>query len=153
MPYGNARLLVLLGVLLLSTTASADEIEKKFRAFDANGNGAIEWSEHEADALKAYQAMDADHDGRVGPGEYFEWSMKESAALDEPPNGGSAEGARFLATVAIKAWDRDGNGTLSQAELKAAADASFQRGDTDHDKRMTLKEMQAASRPSAPSPR
>jgi hypothetical protein len=155
MTYGNARLPILSATLLSATlllpvVAGAQSIEGNFRHSDINGDGAIDWSEHQATLAQTFQSIDSDRNGRFGPGEHFDWLIRTATARKEVPNGGSRQGARFIAKLAVESWDRDRNGTVSQAEYEANAEAAFNRNDTNHDKRMTLAEMKAGASPSVP---
>jgi Ca2+-binding EF-hand superfamily protein len=150
MTYGNAGLLVTLGALLLSTTASANEIDDKFRLYDTNQDGAISLSEHAAAITSRFKQADTNHDGSLTADELFVDMVEQSrkAHGSAAMSGGASAGAKVVAETFLKAIDTDGNGRVSPTEYKVQGDRGFARGDTNGDQRMTLEEMQAGARPS-----
>ena len=98
------------------------------QALDTNRDGQLSAAEIEA-APASLLVLDRNHDGQVTPGEYNP-KLEDTAAGDEMV-------ARMMAL------DRNGDGVLSRDEVPARMQAMFDRGDTDHDGKLTQVEIRA----------
>ncbi len=98
------------------------------QALDTNGDGQLSAAEIEA-APASLLTLDKNHDGQVTPEEYNP-KLEDKSAGDE------------MVTRMI-VFDRNGDGVLSKDEVPARMLAMFDRGDTDHDGKLTPSEIRA----------
>jgi Ca2+-binding EF-hand superfamily protein len=96
-----------------------------FAGMDANRDGRISASEHEAGAQKMFRAMDANRDGKV--------TAAEMDAAHRKVTGKNASANDLSGAEKIKAVDIDGDGILTAAEHAAGSRAMFDKMDTNHD--------------------
>ncbi len=139
---GSRMVLVLIGFGLLSAPAWSQSREENFRAWDADGDGAIDASEHRAVMQDNFGRMDADANGNLSVEEMYDSLVQEQqrTGITTIP-----EAVRSVAMATIQSYDRNGNRSASLAEFSAAQDAYFARADRDRDGRMTWAEMQAGA--------
>jgi Ca2+-binding EF-hand superfamily protein len=129
--------LIAAGALALALTASLSAGEHKdgFKAMDANGDGYVTRSEHQAFTRSVFEKGDADRDGGVSS---VEWAK---VAPTLPGEKMSAE-----ATAAqLQKMDTDKDSKVSLAESEACAATAFTDADKDNDGQLSAAEFQAAS--------
>ena len=101
---------------------------ERLKAADTNGDGMI--SRDEAKALprlaERFDAIDVNGDGQLTRDELR-----------------FAHGKAMRAAM-LRALDKDGDGKVSKAEALAAAEARFERADTNHDGFLSAEELAAA---------
>jgi Ca2+-binding EF-hand superfamily protein len=139
---GSRMALVLIGFGLLSAPAWSQSREENFRAWDADGDGAINASEHRAVMQDTFRGMDADANGNLSTEEMYDSLVQEQqrTGITTIP-----EAVHSVAAATIRAFDRNGNHSASLAEYIAAQDPYFAKADRDRDGRMTWAEMQAGA--------
>lgn len=124
---------VLSGVCMLSWTSVAaaqgkDPVEMLAEA-DANGDGAISWSEVVALRTQNFERLDRNKDGYI-------------SAKDRPQG---PFGARFDEAFAQvqKQFDADSDGRVSRSEMLDAPGPVFAKGDVDGDGVLSAEELSA----------
>lgn len=98
------------------------------QALDTNGDGQLSAAEIAA-ASSSLLTLDKNHDGQVTPDEYNP-KLEDKTAGDEMV-------ARMMAL------DRNGDGVLTRDEVPERMQAMFDRGDTNHDGKLTQVEIRA----------
>jgi Ca2+-binding EF-hand superfamily protein len=101
---------------------------ERFATLDRNADGEV--SKDEYDGTTLFQALDADHNNRV--------TVAEVQALLGPDKDG-----QLTAADRIRVADLNGDGELSDEEVRRVAEMRFQSLDTDHDEVLTLAELQS----------
>lgn len=104
---------------------TADEL---FKALDTNRDGVI--SKYEYNSHRAFSALDADHNNRISASEL-------QAMLGAQPDGMSSAADR------IRVADINGDGELSEEELRRAAEFRFNWLDTNQDGKVDLPELKS----------
>lgn len=117
---------------------ASDPVHARFLDLDANRDGRIDASEHAGAAQEMFKQMDVNLDGRI-TAEEMRVTRK---AMDEP-----ADEAQVAA--AIKAMDRNGDGKVDPAEHAGMAQALFRKADTDGDGALSEDELRQAAIPAA----
>ena len=107
----------------LATTAA-----ERFATLDHNADGEVSKDEYDGGAL--FQALDADNNNRV--------TVEEMQALLGPDRDG-----QLTAADRIRVADLNGDGELSDEEVRRVAEMRFQSLDTNHDEVLTLSELQS----------
>ena len=111
------------GVAQVPATAAS-----RFSAFDANRDGVV--SEDEYGNEKTFDAIDSDHNNSI--------SADEVQAILGPQQDGQPSGADR-----IRAADRNGDGALSDEELRRGGETRFQWLDTNKDGNLDEAEFRA----------
>ncbi len=101
---------------------------ERFPTLNRNSDGEV--SKDEYDGTTLFQALDADHNNRV--------TVSEVQALIGPDKDG-----QLTAADRIRVADLNGDGELSDEEVRRVAEMRFQSLDTDHDEVLTLAELQS----------
>lgn len=102
--------------------------EARFEALDANQDGVL--SEYEYDSDAVFAALDYDHNGRI--------SAAELQSLLGPEEDGAPS-----ATYRISVADIDGDGELSDEELRRGIEFRFQWLDGNKDGNVDLPELKS----------
>ena len=126
---------------------------------DVNKDGVLNAADREAKMMQVFDAFDANHDGNVSRAEFAEHSkamMDGKAMMDSkdrdgaegPGHGkgmmmGMGHGGPMMHKMAEMA-DTNHDQSISRAEFDAAAKARFDKGDTNHDGKLTPQERRAA---------
>ncbi|HZV66317.1 MAG TPA: EF-hand domain-containing protein [Telluria sp.] len=126
---------LLVGGLIVSSSAWAHLTDKEFAMMDTNKDGKISADEHAAGARKMFEAMDANKDGKV--------TAAEMEAAHPAITGRKAEKSDMSAADKIKAIDQDGDGMLSAGEHAAGSAAMFAKMDADKDGFLSKAELAA----------
>jgi|GEM_PF-1686602 len=133
------------------------------KAYDKDGDGKLNEAERDAlraDMQAAVKKYDANADGRLSPDE-IEKAKAENSVLAEalsmrgqrkgPQDGergpGGAERGPKLSPELLKAYDKDGDGKLSETEreaLKTDVQAAVKKYDTNADGKLTGEELEKA---------
>ena len=132
----RASLLSVATCLCLAGTAFAQSADARFNALDANRDGVVDKGEFDSDA--AFSSMDTDRNNRV--------SAAELEAIIGPQLDGMPSAADR-----IRGADENGDGELTDEELRRGAEYRFQWLDTNRDDQVDLAEMRAGY--GIPSPR
>jgi Ca2+-binding EF-hand superfamily protein len=125
----------------------AAKLEQRFKAADANGDGAL--TRDEAAKMpgleKHFDRLDANKDGKI--------TLEEMKAAQQRGHGGAGKQEKRGEHTAkfeerFKAADKDGDGALSKAEVEAAKmprlAKDFDRIDSNKDGKITKDELRAA---------
>lgn len=119
----------LLGATMVAGTAHAQNAGgpgAALAAADANNDGVITKDELLADSDKRFADLDKNKDGKI--------------AADERPQGGQGGGGG--GGGGLGRADTDGDGAISQAEMRASTDQRFARMDANSDGKIDATEMQ-----------
>ena len=120
MKNSTLSLLLVAGAVLATSVAFA--ADGGTRTMDADGDGSVSASEHEAGAKAMFDGMDADKDGNV--------TVAEMDAAHAAKGKKKMEGEMSSAEK-IKVIDSNGDGKLSAEEHSAGSRAMFEKMDTD----------------------
>lgn len=125
-------LTIALTALTLGTAAHAqvrgETAAQRFATLDRNSDGEV--SKDEYDGTTLFQALDADNNNRV--------TVTEVQALVGPDKDG-----QLTAADRIRVADLNGDGELSDEEVRRVVEMRFQSLDVDHDEVLTLSELQS----------
>ncbi len=120
------------GCLILLSPAYAQQVSttaaERFATLDRNADGEV--SKDEYDGTTLFQALDADNNYRV--------TVEEMQVLLGPDRDG-----QLTAADRIRVADLNGDGELSDEEVRRVAEMRFQSLDTDHGEVLTLSELQS----------
>jgi len=124
----TCSLLLCLGVAAAGHAQSVgDTAATRFATLDKNSDGVVSEDEYDGSAL--FRTLDADHNYRV--------TVEEVQALLGPDRDG-----QLTAADRIRVADLNGDGELSDEEVRRVAEMRFQSLDTNHDNDLTLAELQ-----------
>jgi Ca2+-binding EF-hand superfamily protein len=126
----RSRMLVCGLSLFVLPIAFANDPDKKLAKMDTNGDGQISRMEHSANAQRMFTSMDTNGDGAV--------TAAEMNAVKE-----EKDGYEMSATEKIKEIDNNGDGNVTAMEHATAADAKFDKMDTNRDGSLSKDELQA----------
>jgi Ca2+-binding EF-hand superfamily protein len=107
----------------LPSLAYANGVEMKFLEMDTNSDGRVSRDEHAQWASRMFERADANRDRVVTTTETTAPNLKKVST--------------------VKRFDSDGDGALKRDEYAAAAQAMFDKMDTDHDGYLTRAELKA----------
>jgi hypothetical protein len=111
--------------------------ETIFNSMDANGRGTIHMGDIEEYRASVFSGMDYDTNGKVTYTEFSSWDPGFARVAE-------AEGRSDAYTTASKIifafWDRNGDGDLTQPEMRRALSSDVRRADLDNDGLLTRME-------------
>ncbi|MFL6593760.1 MAG: EF-hand domain-containing protein [Luteimonas sp.] len=119
---------VLLSVSAGTCAARQHTADERFKALDANRDGVI--TKYEYDSHAAFASMDANHNNRISASEL---EAVLGAQLDGMPS----------AADRIRVADLNGDGELTEEELRRAAEFRFNWLDSNQDGHVDLSEMRS----------
>lgn len=111
-----------------SETAGRDVAETIFAAMDQTGRGAIHMGDLEQFRSSAFAGMDGDQTGGVTYAEFATW---DPGFLRVAEAVGRTSEYTTASRVVFAFWDRNGDGTLTEPEMRIAMVADFRRADLD----------------------
>lgn len=128
-------------IMLIASAAAAEEktegrltAELTFGSIDLQGDGYVDQGEMERFRSDVFISMDTSDDGKVVYGEFKDWDPGFSAiAAAENKLDAYVTATKILFSF----WDRDGDGEMSQAEMRFAVIADFRRADLNDDALLT----------------
>ena len=132
----RAALLSIAAGLCLAGMASAQSADARFAELDTNRDGVVD--KYEFDSNAAFSSMDADRNNRI--------SAAEVEAMIGPQMDGMPSAADR-----IRGADENGDGELTEEELRRGAEYRFQWLDANRDDEVDISEMRAGF--GIPSPR
>lgn len=132
-------LAALLGLGAPAVALAGGDADAKFKAMDTNGDGKISEDEFEALSDRKFVEMDVNRDGRVTVMEMDNY--KARVHPNKADKGGWAP--RYTSSAEIKKIDVNSDGSVTEEEFETAAEAKFDKIDTDGDDYLTLTEWQA----------
>lgn len=133
----RATVLILATGLCVAGVASAQSADARFAELDTNRDGVVD--KYEFDSNAAFSSMDADRNNRV--------SAAEVEALIGPQMDGMPSAADR-----IRGADDNGDGELTEEELRRGAEYRFQWLDTNRDEEVDIAEMRAGFGIPSPQP-
>ena len=119
-------------VFLLSLPADASAKVRNFAEADANHDGTVSSSEHEAYALAFFRRIDTNRDDKITAAE-----VDAAAGIIA---GAQPNSAQLNAAYRIRRHDTNGDGVISRTEFQAAAVARFRAMDANFNGQLTPQE-------------
>lgn len=126
--------------------------DRAFARMDANQDGKIDEADREAHQRARFDRLDADGNGSVTFAELqtmhaerreARTEARGEARTEEGRRGGRGMAGRRGAGAMVRKADADKDGTVTQAEFRAAALARFAAADADNDGTVTPEERRA----------
>jgi len=134
-------------ILALSAAATAAEAqpgtegravgETVFATIDATGRGAVHAGEIEAFRAAAFAGMDRDASGSVTYDEFAAWDPGFRQVAEA---AGRGEAYVTASKIVFAFWDRDGDGAMTEREMRFAMTSDVRRADLDDDGLLTREE-------------
>ena len=108
--------------------------ELTFASIDEAGKGFIDMGDMERFRESVFLGMDYDDDAAVTYPEFAAWDpgFFHIAAQDN-----KLDAMTTATKIVFSFWDRDGDGTITQSEMRFAVAADFRRADIDDDATLT----------------
>ena len=132
-------LAALLGLGAPAAALAGGDADAKFKGMDTNGDGKVSEDEFEAVSDRKFVEIDVNRDGRVTAMEMDNY--KARVDKDKTAKGGWP--ARYTSSAEIKKIDVNSDGSVTEEEFETAADAKFDKMDTDGDDYLTITEWKA----------
>lgn len=127
--------------LIILTPAKAQTIEPGralaetlFATMDQTGRGAIHAGDLEDFRDSVFAGMDSDQSRGVTYREFADW---DPGFRQIATNAGRESEYATASRVVFAFWDRDGDGSMSEPEMRTAMSADFRRADLDDDGLLT----------------
>lgn len=111
--------------------------ELTFSAIDANQNGFIHQGDLEVFRSDVFNSMDQDENARISYSEFSAWDPGFSALAAEANKGDAYTTAL---KIVFSVWDRNGDDTITEAEMRFAMGADFRRADVNDDSLLSEEE-------------
>ena len=102
--------------------------ELTFSSIDRHSNGYIHQGDLEAYRSDVFVSMDYDDNKRVTYDEFAAWNPGFSALAEER---GKSDAYVTATKIVFAFWDRDGDGEITESEMRHAMIADFRRADID----------------------
>ena len=111
--------------------------ETLFQSMDTSSEGAIHMGDIEQFRESVFAGMDQDDDKTVTYEEFAAWDPGFSVVAESV---GRKDAYTTASKIVFAFWDRDGNGALTEPELRFAMSSDFRRADLDDDALLTQEE-------------
>lgn len=111
--------------------------ETLFVSMDTTGRGAIHMGDLEEFRSSVFAGMDYDTNGRVTYDEFASWDPGFVFIAEDV---GRMEAYTTASKIVFAFWDRNGNGELTEPEMRFAMTSDFRRADLDDDALLTMDE-------------
>lgn len=108
--------------------------EITFSAIDRHANGYIHQGDLEAFRSDVFSSMDYDDNNRLTYEEFAAWDPGFSVLAEEK---GKSDAYVTATKIVFAFWDRDGDGEITESEMRHAMNADFRRADIDDDAVLT----------------
>lgn len=111
--------------------------ETLFETMDRTGSGAIHLGDIEAFRGSVFAGMDYDGNAKVTYDEFAAWDPGFALVAAEI---GRKDAYTTASKIVFAFWDRNGNGELTEPEMRFAMTSDFRRADLDDDALLTQRE-------------
>jgi len=111
--------------------------ETIFKGMDTGNKGFVHMGDIEAFRESSFLAMDYDDNAQVTYREFAEWDPGFARVAAEV---GRSDAYTTASKIIFAIWDRDGDGEMTQREMRLAINADFHRADQDGDALLTMDE-------------
>lgn len=111
--------------------------ETLFATIDTSNRGTIHAGDLEAFRDAVFAGMDTNGDRRVPYAEFVAWDPGFARVAEA---AGRLDHYTTASRVVFAFWDRDGNGEMSESEMRFAMTHDFRRADLDNDTVLSLDE-------------
>lgn len=111
--------------------------ETIFASVDQSENGQIHMGDLEAFRSLVFAGMDSDDDGNVEYAEFSEWDPGFAYVAEQ---AGRKDAYTTASKIVFSFWDKNGNGKLTQREMRLAMNADFRRADQNDDALLSQEE-------------
>jgi hypothetical protein len=105
-----------------------------FASMDANDRGRIHMGDLEVFRASVFAGMDSDGNGRVTYSEFAAWDPGFAAVAESV---GRADAYITASRIVFAFWDQNGDGEMTDREMRIAMTQDFRRADADHDTLLT----------------
>lgn len=137
--------LVLSGFMVTCQSATAEEAglegrkvgETIFATMDPTGRGWIHQGDLEQFRALVFTGMDSDDDKKVPYAEFAAWDPGFAYVANDMKRG---EAYTTASKIVFAFWDRNGDGEMTEAEMRLAMSADFRRADLDDDGTLSQQE-------------
>ena len=135
----------------MTRDAVVERTDRAFDRMDLNDDGVVNEADREARALQRFARLDTDGNGSISQAEFLAQHEARAERREQRAErmGERRAGKRGMRGMGrrggmIQGADADNDGTLTQAEFRAAALARFDASDTDGDGTITAAERRTA---------
>ena len=104
--------------------------EAIFATMDPNARGWIHQGDLEAFRASVFVGMDGDNNGKVTYAEFSAWDPGFAYVAEQT---GRADAYTTASKIVFAFWDRNGDGEMTESEMRHAMTADFRRADLDDD--------------------
>ena len=111
--------------------------ETIFASIDTAGRGMAHMGDIEQFRTSVFAGMDRDDNGKVPYAEFAEWDPGFAYVATE---AGRSDAYTTASKIVFAFWDRNGDGDLTDSEMRFAMTADFRRADLDDDGLLTRDE-------------
>lgn len=111
--------------------------ETIFATMDSARRGTIHMGDVERFRASVFAGMDADEDGQVTYAEFASWDPGFAAVARR---AGRSEAYTTASKIVFAFWDRNGDGAMTEREMRFAMTSDFRRADLDDDALLTRDE-------------
>ena len=143
--YKSIALLAGLGLSVLGQMAGAEEAglegrkvgETIFASMDPTGRGYIHGGDLEQFRALVFDGMDTDEDARITYAEFASWDPGFAYVAEAT---GRSDAYTTASKIVFAFWDRNGDGEMTETEMRLAMTADFRRADLDDDAQLSQEE-------------
>jgi len=104
--------------------------ETIFESMDAGGHERVHMGDIERFRSSVFAGMDYDEDKKVTYGEFASWDPGFLFVAEEV---GRTDAYTTASKIVFAFWDRDGDGEITEREMRLAMTSDFRRADLDDD--------------------